>query len=214
MKPRTGGALAARPLNEFINLRRSIVIMLPIADSIFGETPLRDLVPICVLVRRLGLRRIFEFGTFTGATTRAMLLNAPAGSKVWTIDLDAVERAAAKGLNAWNRTIDDQLVGSRLRGSEEALRVQQILQNSLEFDPQPWRGSMDLVYVDGSHGYNHVVNDTCKAFEMLAPRGIILWHDYPNFAGVRNHLEELPASHRPTRIRDTNLAIFGRTNAE
>lgn len=35
---------------------------------------------------------------------------------------------------------------------------------------------MDLVFVDGHHGYEYVKNDTEKGWEMLRSSGIIAWH--------------------------------------
>jgi hypothetical protein len=39
----------------------------------------------------------------------------------------------------------------------------------------------DLVFVDGSHRLEDVIADSRLALELLAPGGIIVWHDYrPN----------------------------------
>lgn len=37
---------------------------------------------------------------------------------------------------------------------------------------------MDLIFIDGSHAYSYIMSDTQKALNMLAPNGIILWHDF------------------------------------
>ena len=68
--------------------------------------------------------------------------------------------------------------------------------------------TMDLIFIDASHSHRYASSDTTKAFEMLAPGGVILWHDYPNFGGVRRTLEELPARYRPIRILGTTTAMF------
>ena len=39
-------------------------------------------------------------------------------------------------------------------------------------------GKFDLIFIDGGHTYSIVENDSNKAFKMVKPRGIILWHDY------------------------------------
>ena len=39
----------------------------------------------------------------------------------------------------------------------------------------------DLIFVDGSHRVEHVVEDSRLALALLAPGGIVVWHDYrPN----------------------------------
>src|SRR5207249_2287328 len=61
------------------------------------------------------------------------------------------------------------------------------------FDYTPYAGRMDVVFVDGAHSYNYVVNDTERALEMLAPGGTVAWDDYPAVPGVYRHLNELAA---------------------
>lgn len=195
-------------LHEVLDFTDDILVTVPIGNHMFGETPIRDLAPICAIVRRLAPLRIFEFGTFTGSTTRAIILNAPPTSEIWTLDLDLRARKSAAGLNSWNKKVDDGIIGKYFREIEESSRIHQLFSNSLDFDTKPFRASMDLIFVDASHSYPYVVNDTAKAFEMISPGGTILWHDYPNFAGVKRHLEELPTERRATRILDTILAIF------
>ena len=210
MDPRlsTRPRLPVRPLNEVVDFVERVSLNVPFGAELYGETPWRDLVPICAIVLRRAPRRIFEFGTFTGSTTRALILNAPPDAELWTLDFDQPSRLAAKGLNRWNRNIDYRIIGKHFRGTREAFQIHQILGNSLEFDTMPFRDTMDLIFVDASHTYRYVSSDTVKAFEMLSPGGVILWHDYPNFGGVRRTLEELPAERRPTRILGTTTAMF------
>lgn len=185
-----------------------VSVDIPFHHHLFGETPSHDLLAICAIVRRLAPRRIFEFGTFTGSTTLAMILNAPSTTEIWTLDLAFGQRHAISGLNSWNRSIDDAVIGRSFTGTKGSKRIHQLFGNSLKFDPQPFRARMDVVFIDASHGYRFVVNDTSKAFVMKSTGGVILWHDYPTCEGVKRHLEELPPSRRPTRIQHTNVAIL------
>lgn len=200
--------LPVRPLHDIIELAKSTAVTIPIEAHTFGESPYQDLVAICAIVCRLKPRRAFEFGTFTGSTTRAMILNAPASTEVWTLDLTDQQRAAAVGLNAWNRTVDESVIGMSFHGKAEATRIHQIMGNSLDLDTRRFRSKIDVVFIDASHGYRYVLSDTAKAFEMLSPGGVILWHDYPTFPGVRRVLEELPAECTPVRIHGTTTAVF------
>jgi hypothetical protein len=139
-----------------------------------------------------------------------MILNAPPTAEIWTLDFDYRSRSTAIGLNSWTKQVDLNVIGKRFRGTKESVRIHQILCNSLAFDPKPFCTSVDFIFIDASHGYRYVVNDTTKAFEMLSPRGIIVWHDYPTFLGVKKHLEELPARQRPMRICGTTIAVFSK----
>ena len=52
------------------------------------------------------------------------------------------------------------------------------------------------MFIDGSHQYEYCKNDTEKAFEMLSPQGVVLWHDYGklrHWIGVARHLGDVAA---------------------
>lgn len=57
------------------------------------------------------------------------------------------------------------------------LKAQFLKSDSAKFDTAPYRNSIDLVFVDGYHGYEYVKNDTEEGWEMLRLGGIIAWHD-------------------------------------
>ena len=51
---------------------------------------------------------------------------------------------------------------------------------------------MDFIFVDGSHSYEYVLNDSDKARKLLRDgRGVIVWHDYGDWDGVTKALNEL-----------------------
>ena len=118
-------------------------------------------------------RRIFEFGTYDGATTLLLARAAPE-AEVLTLDLPA-------GSADWFE--EEQLAaaggtGAAFRSQPEAPAITQILADSRTFDAGPYEGSIDFVLVDGSHDYECVRADTENAFRMLAPGGVIVWDDY------------------------------------
>ena len=63
-------------------------------------------------------------------------------------------------------------------GTEVEPKITQLFGDSKSFDAAPYAGQCDLVFVDGSHAYSYVKNDTEKALAMTRPGGVILWHDY------------------------------------
>ena len=48
----------------------------------------------------------------------------------------------------------------------------------MTFDYSPYHGRVDFVFIDGNHSIRYVASDTEQALKMLAPGGVILWHDY------------------------------------
>ena len=98
-------------------------------------------------------------------------------------------------------------------GSPVAQKVQQLFGDSKTFDVSPWEGRCDLVFVDGSHAYSYVVSDSAKALELVAPGGLVLWHDYAgprHAAGVYRALNELAQRLPLVRLEGTTLVAYRR----
>jgi hypothetical protein len=207
--PAPESPLEVVPLHKVAPAGAGLTIALPVVERVFGDAPYDDLVALCSLVRARAPRRIFEFGTHTGATTLQMMANAPADARLWTLDLPPAQRSVTERLNQWDQAVDDAIIGSHFRDTAYAGRITQLYDDSRSFDPEPFRGTMDFVFVDACHDYEFVVNDTRKAFEMLAPGGAIVWHDYPGFEGVRRCLHETARDHRLVQIQGTILAAYG-----
>jgi hypothetical protein len=49
----------------------------------------------------------------------------------------------------------------------------------------------DMVFIDGDHHYENVHRDIETWKERLAPGGLLCGHDYPNYSGVKQSVEEL-----------------------
>ncbi len=68
-------------------------------------------------------------------------------------------------------------------------------------------GGYDLVYVDGDHHRDQVMIDSCLAWRLLRPGGIIIWDDYSDYE------PDTPDNRRPQRAIElfvqlqTTLAI-------
>jgi predicted O-methyltransferase YrrM len=134
-------------------------------------------------------RRIFEIGTFDGATTMILATSAP-DAEILTLDLPpAAANAATDATEAANAAAG--LVGVRFRDTPQAERITQLFGDSRQFDFSPWYGTVDLVLVDAGHDYEFVVSDTRSALRLLAPGGVIIWDDYmPYFPGVVRAVDE------------------------
>lgn len=158
----------------------------------FGHTTEFELKVISNLVHRLQPRRIFEIGTFEGRTTLNMALNAP-NAAIVTLDLPGSELGNTQLEIAVGeaRYIDKQQSGERFLNHPARSRITQVYGDSATFDFSPYHQSMDLVFIDGSHAHDYVLNDTRKALDIIAPGGAILWHDYTNWVGVRDALNKL-----------------------
>jgi hypothetical protein len=183
-----------RPLEAvFPGIARTRAVIqhaVPGAHSLANAEPneLIILAALCVYLKPL---LVMEFGTFDGLTALHFAMNSPPAAKVVTIDLhpdDPIRR----------RTTDDTFyskgvtVGQRFLCTPESVKIEQVFCNTTAFDTAPYAGRVDLTFIDAGHAYELVRSDSRKSIEMLAPGGVILWHDY-HYAheGVYRWLNEL-----------------------
>lgn len=156
-----------------------------------------DIISLCLMARLANPKRIFEIGTFNGYTALHFAMNAPE-AEVYTLDL------APNSSVALTTTVgDDQFVGGSMKrgllfeGREEAGRIHPLYGDSATFDFSIFRGKIDFFFIDGSHSYEYVRNDSLKALECCHPGSVIAWHDYGRrgINGVSHWLHEFSKSH-------------------
>ncbi len=159
-----------------------------------GNITLQELSVIAALVSKYAPRTIFEIGTFDGRTTLNMAINSAPDTRIYTLDLPRDRLDSTKlHITTGDRVfVDKAQSGARFRNSESAHKITQLYGDSATFDFSSYFGTIDLVFVDGSHGYDYVRNDTEIALKLLRDgHGVILWHDYTAWVGVTRALNEL-----------------------
>src|SRR5579872_4694347 len=135
-----------------------------------------------ILARGIPARRTFEIGTFDGDMTYYLAAQMPE-AHIWTLDLAPEEFDHINVSHTfWFRGAD---IGRAFRNTPEESRITQLRGNTETFDYSPWRGSMDLVFVDAAHDYAHVLQDSYNALALARPGGWVVWHDFvPQWAGL------------------------------
>ncbi|MFN7926767.1 MAG: class I SAM-dependent methyltransferase [Blastocatellia bacterium] len=178
-----------------------------------GGTSLNELLLLANVTRVLQPQKVFEIGTFNGRTTSAFILNAPATADIVTLDLPPDESAptmqASDVLMTDKELIARRQVGHFIHALQLTQRCQQVFCNSLEFDPTPHEGTVELGFIDGAHTQPLVQNDTIKMAMMAAERGLVFWHDYGgkgHFRGLAVYLEMLAKESPLYRVSGTTLA--------
>jgi predicted O-methyltransferase YrrM len=200
------GPLSTRPIEAVFPGIESVSVTLQDYRFEHGTMPIQEVAALCRIARHLRPRTIFEFGTFEGETTLQLAVNADA--QIHTLDLPPGRRPAS-GPGDPHLDVYPPTPGLRFRNSSHAGRIRQHLADSAAFDEAPFRGSVDLVFVDGCHHYEYVRSDSAKAMAMLAPGGAVVWHDYSAYApGVVRALEEIRAARPLVHIAGTSLAVL------
>ena len=167
---------------------------------------------LLALSKRLLPATFFEIGTFLGYTTYAVARNNPQ-AQVYTLDLPDADSRTGAELEMTDEYLFKQWKrGSVFEGTPEAARIQRLAGDSATFDFTPFLGKMDMVFVDASHSYSYVKNDTEAALRLLSPTGTILWHDYPTYPGIYAYLNELAAGQhlRIVHPLHSGLAVYSR----
>ena len=172
-----------------------------------GGTTAREMLILAAVTKALRPRRIFEIGTYNGRTTAVLIMNAPRDCEVLTLDLPPIVNSAEGYISS-----DLELIGNReteryLKRARLRHRYQQIYTDSMQLEPDPYRDSVELGFIDGAHALEYVKNDTEKMAVMMGDRGFVFWHDYGGrgeFRPLSRYLESLPI--QLYRIRDTSLA--------
>lgn len=161
---------------------------------------------------------LFEFGTATGKTAYLLARNAPADACVITLTLPPEGRTLyqhAKGDRESARRValeESSFNSFYYTGTPAESKVTQLYGDSKTLDIAAWRGRCDLVFVDGAHAYSYVINDSRLALQLVAPGGVILWHDYKRRRGptrdVMRALEELAREVPLVRLAGTHLVGY------
>jgi predicted O-methyltransferase YrrM len=172
----------------------------------------RELIELARIVREQGPRTMLEIGSATGGTLFVLCQMANPQAKVVSIDLPGA--AFGGGYKAYRIPIMRRLkqYGQKLyllrtnsHSPETLLRVREILQNE----------KIQFLFIDGDHSYEGVAQDFNTYSPLVAPGGIIGFHDIvkaPAAAGgeVNRFWNEIKLKFRHREIiSDSDQVICG-----
>jgi hypothetical protein len=155
-------------------------------------SPLGDLVALTKLAIVNKPRRILEIGSFQGHAALMLAENTPAETTITTVDILEDHGAVYR-----DGPFRDRI--TRHVGTVSTL---------------PDTGPYDLIFVDADHRREEVEHDSAAAYALVAPGGLIVWHDYCDSMWVNelNRVPEVLAEHaRRLPIKSlpgTRLAVY------
>jgi len=170
-----------------------------------------ELLCLASLVKAANASKVFEIGTFDGRSSRAMALNLVPDGCLVTLNLPPGEGVNSAGVCNVDTGLNTKVIsGNRFLGTLEAACIRQVYGDSATFDFGPYEGCMDLVFIDGSHVFDYVKNDTEAAIRMIKPAGgWILWHDATLY-GVAPYLKkQIREFGWPVRLIDGTTLMVG-----
>ncbi|HNQ12223.1 MAG TPA: class I SAM-dependent methyltransferase [Bacteroidia bacterium] len=133
-----------------------------------GGSSILDLVLLQKVCSSIPNCHYLEIGTWRGESAAAV---APYCKKVVTVNLGCDELKQAG--------MSDEYIKSQGFLSKNINHVEHIKANSLEYDFEKLNSKFDVIFIDGDHHYESVVNDTKKLLPLLRnENSIMVWHDY------------------------------------
>jgi hypothetical protein len=189
----------------------STPIVLPYPDGVDGNVGMLELIVLARIVRERDPQEVFEIGTFNGRSTATLAANTGDQTTIFTLDLPRAQAPSLSLTPAERAFVEKESSGDVFLASAYMPKVRQLYGDSATFDFSPF--TADVVFVDGSHAYEYVVNDSGRALSMLRKgRGVILWHDYGEWEGVTRALNELYGSDsrfaRLKHVQGTSLVLL------
>lgn len=182
-----------------------------------GSLTLTERVILNALVRKHNPQVIFEIGTFDGRTTANMAANSSEATIVYTFDLPQDQIGATRlSIDDFDRPfIQKPESGTQYRRAGHQDKIEQLFGDTATYDFTPYHGMVDFVFVDGSHSYEYVKNDSLLAMQLRkTEKSLILWHDYDRpgeWPGLSRALDELYMTNRDfagvERIQGTSFVI-------
>ena len=182
----------------------------------WGNVSIEELSKICLITRWLQPRCILELGTYNGMTTLQMALNASPNCEIYTLDLP-VEMQASFHLSELDTYVSKHFrdkfgtsTGSYFADRQD-VNIRQLLGDSAEFDfPAIIADPIDLIFIDAAHDYKNKKIDTENALRLLAPKGVILWHNYGDVScpDVTRYLYDISDRYKIYHLKNTSLAVY------
>lgn len=156
-------------------------IQLPESVISGDRKTLLETIVMAKLTKLFNLNNIFEIGTFNGRTTLIMAANCTEKAKVYTLDLkkDKLNSTKYPILSVERKFVNKEIIGLKYLGTNYEKKIIQLYGDSMTFDFSPFYNKIDFIFIDGSHSYEYVLNDSKQALKLLRNgKGVILWHDY------------------------------------
>jgi len=170
-----------------------------------GSIKLIDAIYLAKLLRREKPKDILEVGSFLGFSCNWLLtVSSPWNARVVAVDPNIAHRGFSNPrhiLRKVNDVFSDRLTivtayfGTPPAGERENAKV----------IDSGWSEKFDVVFVDGNHSYESVINNFQVGSTLLRPNGVIAFHDAISWPEVSRAIEDIKQ-----QSTDFDVVIQGR----
>jgi methyltransferase family protein len=169
---------------------------------------------LLAIARAAQPRKVLEIGTYYGHTTLNLARALPK-AEIHTVDLPLdFDYSTGPELTDFH-LLSRRQVGIYFHGRIESSRIKQHFADTANWDFK-YTGypPATFFFIDGSHSYFYVKNDSEKCYNLCNGHGIFVWHDCDDnwCPGVERLLDEWRALGRDVvRIEGTRLGFWDST---
>jgi predicted O-methyltransferase YrrM len=165
---------------------------------------------LCFLAKALNIKKYFEIGTWLGLSAYNMSLNTGQNTEIYTLDIPSNH----PDLKLYN--IPEEIFGFYSKGNS---KIHHLKSDSKTFDKSKYKNQFELVFIDGNHSFDYVMNDTKVALELIKDdNSVIAWHDYIlsgelNKSVLAGILEAIPKKEHKhiVHLYQSNLALYSKS---
>lgn len=167
-----------------------------------------DIALLKILARKFPECMFFEIGTWRGETVSNI---APLTKEAYTLNLSE-QQIIELGIS--EEFVEN--IGFYSKGIPKIIHLEG---DTMNYDFSTLNKKFDLIFIDGDHRHEYIVNDTKKVFEHLVhDQSIVVWHDYGmtpssiRFEVLAGILDAIPTDlhNHLYHVSNTKCAIFSR----
>jgi glycosyltransferase involved in cell wall biosynthesis/tetratricopeptide (TPR) repeat protein len=179
--------------------------------AICGYTRADDTRAVLTLLVHARPKRVLEIGTALGHMTANFTRWTSDDAQVFTIDLVRGMNRARPG--AFEQEVEVPWHSEWGRFANEfgtAYKAFFITADTMTYDLGRL-APLEFVFVDGAHDFEHVVNDSRKAYEALAVGGWLVWHDFGStvpWVKAREAVESIGFEEAVVHVEGTEVAFL------
>jgi predicted O-methyltransferase YrrM len=221
IRPRIIFELAEKKIKA---IYRNINIDIP--PSYIGSLTLLETSILLTFVKCIKAKKIFEFGTYFGGTTKNLANNCDLNTKIYSLDIDSNKMKIDNSkLNLKNKNylknekINDHYL-MKLFKENGAFKIKELNRSnqkkielinldSSNFDGLKFKKKFDLIFIDGGHDLKTIQSDTINSNIMSKKDSIIVWHDYNSkiHKSVTKFIKNYSKKKKIFFVENTMLAI-------
>lgn len=221
LRPRVIFELAEKKLKL---QERNILIDLP--PSYIGSLTLLETSILITFAKCIKAKKIFEFGTYFGGTTKNLANNTDLFTKIHSLDIDIKNMKIDNSkldLNKKNYLKNEKINDNylmKLQKTKGPFKIKELNNlnkkkikllklNSLDFKGKNYKEKFDMIFIDGGHDLKTILSDTKNSNIIAKKNSVIFWHDYNSkiHTSVTKFIDKYAKNKTIFHIENTMLAF-------